>query len=235
MEMWRKKLKELMKKNNETLESFAEKIGVSHGLIGQILRGEKNPSPDNLLKMVECLEAGLSDIMSEKELKSFIFPSATDKTPIELSNFVVANKDSKFKTTILYKGDDPFKNDSRLPLLTFADAGLETLVMENQAEYVSTNYYDCFSLKVVGNAMESQHPPSFAENSVIIVNPHKIPKAGDFVIARLEGVRDAIFRQFRVEAGESYLIALNNVYKPILIDKNVKIAGVVIEQRTKLC
>lgn len=99
------------------------------------------------------------------------------------------------------------------------------------ADIGSLEAQDLYALPVEGNAMTSSVPGkmSFFEHQLIIIDPHKQPKSGDFVIAKQDGAEKPIFRQYMVEGNAIYLIALNSLYPIITLDNSIIICGVVIK------
>lgn len=74
--------------------------------------------------------------------------------------------------------------------------------------------------------------PRFDQDTTIIVNPDKVPKENDFVIAYLQETNDIVFRQY---ASENNIILLKPVnmtmYRIIQKSKDDLILGVMVEAR----
>jgi SOS-response transcriptional repressor LexA len=75
--------------------------------------------------------------------------------------------------------------------------------------------------------MVSDVGDSFPEGSIVVVEPELSPLTGDYVIA-LNDSNQTTFKQFVVDAGETYLKPLNARY-PIKPLGTAKIIGVVRE------
>ena len=58
-------LKRIRKSKNMSLDMLAEKTGVSKSMLGQIERGESNPTVDTLAKIVSGLRISFEDLMDE--------------------------------------------------------------------------------------------------------------------------------------------------------------------------
>lgn len=87
----------------------------------------------------------------------------------------------------------------------------------------------CYALRVKGDAMISSIPGkrSFLEDNIIIIDPEKSAKDGDFVIAIKGEEKEPIFSQFIDYAGKAYLKPLNPQYPTIAIDETITVIGVV--------
>lgn len=83
-----------------------------------------------------------------------------------------------------------------------------------------------FVLRVKGESME----PKFHDGDLIFVDPEVPPSGGRYVVASLEGDREATFRQLIVEGGRRYLKALNPDWPERIVemDEDTVIRGVVV-------
>jgi SOS-response transcriptional repressor LexA len=86
------------------------------------------------------------------------------------------------------------------------------------------------ALEIKGDAMvsPSSNIKSYYEGEIIVVDPLVTAKHNDLVTASLENAPEAIFRQFIIEGGISYLKPLNPQYPMIEIKDNMAITGVVV-------
>lgn len=132
----------------------------------------------------------------------------------------------------------------RVPVLDYVQAGNWMAVRENMSESdyeetVAINF-DCppstFALRIRGDSML----PRFQPGDILIVDPTRQPKPGDFVIARDE-TGEAIFKQYREVGLDSRgrhvfeLTPLNPVYGPRRSDRQqLAIVGIVIQHRHDL-
>lgn len=88
-----------------------------------------------------------------------------------------------------------------------------------------------FCLRVDGQSMSNPGAkPSYDQGDVIFVDPGRAAQPGDRVVVRLEGQRQATFKQYLEEDGRKFLKALNPDWKPRYIEINgeATICGVVI-------
>jgi transcriptional regulator with XRE-family HTH domain len=73
-------LKRIRKSRNMSLDMLAEETGVSKSMLGQIERGESNPTVSTISKIVEGLKVPFEDLIYRKE-ESFMMP-AMDEAPV---------------------------------------------------------------------------------------------------------------------------------------------------------
>jgi|GEM_PF-1437181 len=87
-------------------------------------------------------------------------------------------------------------------------------------------------VKVDGDSMTSPfgNECSFKDGTIIIVDPDREAKNGNFVIAQFDHVQPPIFKKYREDAGHKYLMPLNPLYTGIRVDNNphYKILAVVV-------
>lgn len=84
-----KKIKEYRKINNLTQESLGEKAGLHYTYIGQVERGEKEPSLKSLINIAEALGVGVDKLLINYDLSS--------EASIKISNItdLLLNRDEK--------------------------------------------------------------------------------------------------------------------------------------------
>ncbi len=85
---------------------------------------------------------------------------------------------------------------------------------------------NAFCLRVRGDSMI----PEFADGDIILVDPHRQPENGSFVIAKLLDTQEATFKKYVVDAGNVSLLPLNfPKYEPIRLNgRKALIVGVVV-------
>lgn len=138
------------------------------------------------------------------------------------------------------------KSVRHAPILTWVKAGLfhETGVMEyEETEPVYDDNYnnDIYWLTVKGDSME----PRFFEGDLILIDPNRHPRGGDFVIAvkmdESGGYEDAMtFKKYRENFDEragcnySQLVPLNTDY-PVIDSRFTpfEVRGVVLERKER--
>ncbi len=121
-----------------------------------------------------------------------------------------------------------------IPLLNLAQAARDItpdeLTQTPNIPISNESPIEVIAIQQAGNSMS----PRFVEGSILITKKTEEIKDGDFVIAKIENMPEAIFRQFIIGAEGNYLIAINPSFMPQLIDKSTKIIGKVIEIRSSL-
>lgn len=130
----------------------------------------------------------------------------------------------------------------RYPLISSVQAGAwaeacEPYELEEVSEWYETTEKVIgkgFWLRVVGDSMTSPTGVSFPEGTMILVDTGRDHENKSLVVAKLTDVNEATFKRFVVDAGMHYLMPLNPTYKPIAINGNCKIIGVVIDAKLKL-
>jgi transcriptional regulator with XRE-family HTH domain len=70
-------LKHIRKARNMSLDMLAEQTGVSKSMLGQIERGESNPTVSTISKIVEGLKVSFEDLIYKKE-ESVMMPALAD-------------------------------------------------------------------------------------------------------------------------------------------------------------
>lgn len=122
----------------------------------------------------------------------------------------------------------------KIPLLTYEQAthwpdtndldGNELLFSDAR---VSNQAY---ALTVKDASME----PQFPKDTLLIIDPDKIPKDRSFVIAVIENYPEVIFRQLLIDGPHQYLKPISpdfDKFKMMLVGKNDKISGVLVQAR----
>lgn len=85
-----------------------------------------------------------------------------------------------------------------------------------------------FALKVVGDSMTNPYgSPSIPEGAFVIVDPDVQAISGSIVVARLIDSNEATVKKLVFDGPNKYLVPLNPNYKPIPINGNCEIVGVV--------
>jgi hypothetical protein len=84
-----------------------------------------------------------------------------------------------------------------------------------------------FALRIQDLSMvDAAGPVSFPLNSMIIVDPDRVAKPGDFVVIREIGAREACLRRFDFDGEKYSLHALNHGYSTLPLLDSTKIVGV---------
>ena len=84
-----------------------------------------------------------------------------------------------------------------------------------------------YALQVTDDSMESEFP----KDCIVIIDPGKNCKHGDFVFVEYDGVR--WFRKYEERAEGKYLVALNDLYPEIKLDASFDIIGLIVQKNVK--
>jgi SOS-response transcriptional repressor LexA len=129
----------------------------------------------------------------------------------------------------------------KLPVISQVQAGawseaidFRSLGDEVEWEDAPANASDnAFWLRVVGDSMTAQTGVSIPEGHMILVDPDTEAQNGNLVVAKLEGTDEVTFKKLFMDAGQKYLKPLNPNYRPLEINGNCRIVGVVKEAKVK--
>ena len=133
----------------------------------------------------------------------------------------------------------------QVPLISWVRAGGWGEIDDHNpdtTETVPANYSQpgryAFALSVDGDSMTTNIGLSFPHGCIIIVDPDRIAKVGDFVVAKDVISQKATFKRLASDGGRWYLRPQNKEYPTLEIDHPEKrVIGVVIEFSigAKLC
>lgn len=124
----------------------------------------------------------------------------------------------------------------KIPLLTWEESvnwKSSNNIQTNSNEYISTDANcnnQCFALKIKDSSME----PQFPKDTIIVIDSAKEPKDRSFVIAKIAGYQESIFRQLLIDGPNKYLKPISpdfDRFKMSLMGKNDYIIGVLIQAR----
>ncbi len=128
---------------------------------------------------------------------------------------------------------------ARVPLISWIQAGRLTamddyFLNDEPSQWVETYLNNpganSFALRVEGDSMTSISGLSFPEGCIIIIDPNRAPKAGDYVVAHNDMKKEATFKRLMHDGGMWFLKPLNSAYPTICIDDpNLCVIGVAIE------
>lgn len=86
----------------------------------------------------------------------------------------------------------------------------------------------CFAVKLENTSME----PTFNRNSILIFDPLKEPRNGDFIVFSVDTTGQYFFRQYFYDGDEIYLKSMDSMYKNFKNEK-ITIHGILIESRNQ--
>lgn len=187
-----------------TQKDVAEYLGISASAVTQWERDATDPASENLLRLSQVLSCSPDWIMSgEGEIDT---PSKTVISSVRM-----------------------------VPLLSWVQAGnwTEALARDTQDEWVRTSAKvsdDAFALRVKGDSMTSSGSLSIPEGAIVIVDPLNCfadEAIGKIVIAQTMAGHEATIKKLVVDGPHSYLLPLNDRFKPIDVDQSTRLIGIV--------
>jgi SOS-response transcriptional repressor LexA len=84
-----------------------------------------------------------------------------------------------------------------------------------------------FALRVRGDSMW----PNFQENTILIIDPDKVPKNRSFVIYYIKDLGEVVFRQLLIDGSYKFLKAINSMFPNIQISEDDQLIGTVLQTR----
>lgn len=209
-------LRAAMKRKAITQAELARQSGVTRQTVNEWLKGPTAPSRKRAPRVAKILDLPLS---------------ALTGNPMHAN---VVNLDNKGHS------------GRRVPVIDWVNAGHGAEVVSSQAIRNAYEYVEihsavsdaAFGLRVQGDSME----PKFSNGAVIVVDPNKKPRNGDYVVVELlpdgtpEGSGDVTFKRFRLRGVEGDTVSFdlqpcNPSYPTITINAGNpgRIIGTVVE------
>ena len=161
---------------------------------------------------------GYKEIM---DLVGFKSKNAVYKLINKLVDDGIVDKDSNGKLT-------PMKIFGEVPLLGLVEAGIPTIVEEDNTEslnideYLVKNKESTYLLEVKGDSMIDE---GIREGDLVVVERRGEAKDGDIVIAEVDG--GWTMKYFKKKGNLIYLKAANKNYSPIYPQYDLKVAAIV--------
>ena len=134
--------------------------------------------------------------------------------------------------------DGAMRLKNMIPVISEVQAGvwsdIKDLFADSDAiEWISSTRKfskHAFGLRVVGDSMYCPgNPKSLSEDEIVVVDPEVAALHRDVIVARMETTDKATVKQLVIDGDEKFLNPLNDRYKPIPIDGNVILVGVVMD------
>jgi SOS-response transcriptional repressor LexA len=201
-----KNLQRLMSKARISQSELAKQTGVNQPTIHRILSG-KNPYPRQ--ETIAALAA-----FFEVAVDDFRYRDLSDQSllPVNLRGFRIPMTSAK-RAGLPYDKKPPQRSG-------------ESIVVYHEVSDES------FAFPVADRAME----PRFNVDDVVVVDPERQSGHGNFVAARVEGMEEAVVRQYyRADNGPAKLVALNRQqYPDITANAGVRILGRVVLRMEKV-
>ncbi|MDF5166533.1 XRE family transcriptional regulator [Vibrio parahaemolyticus] len=212
---WNELVKSRMKISGITQSDLAELMGVAQGTIARYLNDRREPSLDTIAEMMK--HVGLSHIT--------LLPDGS-VAPDDFAN--VKPIENQPETKGLF------------PLISSVQAGQWLEACEpydiRDAHMLATTEKASersFWLTVNGDSMTAPPgaPLSFPTGVRILVDPTVEAKDKSLVVAKLDDVNEATFKQLIYDAGQKFLNPLNPSFPKLPINGNCRIVGVVVDAK----
>ena len=218
------------KKLGLSYTNIAEKVGISSVYISQVLRGQRIPKDNILLKLSDALGLDPSVVLrlahyekAPEAARRYLEPSVKP-----------AGSDAKFDNIEPYA----LGSGRKVPILGWVQAGQFSPTATGDLSPLGPDDYiysdilgrNLFALRVENDSME----PLFHQGDIIIVNPNIKARNGDFVVARRKEGGEVTFKKLKIEDDEIRLKPLNKEYDDIILkdDDDFEILGKVVERKT---
>lgn len=223
-----------LKANYRTLDEFAEACGTSSSQLSQWINGslESKTGRPRGMRSESCRKIEEKIGLSKNWLD-------TDHTSeqAKLSKQLSAELDlsSNIRSVTL--------SEAQIPLISWVRAGSLTEIEDNhlpgEADHWVTPEYTkpsrhAFALRVEGDSMSGgTNGVNFPDGCLIIVDPERSPKSGDYVVAKDVLTQKATFKKLTTDGAGWFLKPINPAYPTKEIDDPaLRVIGVVIEWQT---
>lgn len=126
-----------------------------------------------------------------------------------------------------------------IPVLSWVQAGEWTecdsqITIQDVKEWIYTTASvssEAFALRVRGDSMTNPSgAPSIPEGSLVVVDPDRMMSEdanGKIVVAQVIGSTEATLKKYVVDGPLKYLVPLNPNYRPLEVNGNCKLVGIV--------
>lgn len=199
-------------------EAVAEIIGVTAGYVSQLVTGNRDMGEKSARNIEKKLNLPENSLDIDRNI---------DYIEGEVVRRYLEINDAKINT-------EPGPSiKGRVPLINYVQAGHWQEIMDSiepidWLETTSNVSSQAFALRVIGDSMTNPFgSPSIPEGFIVIVDPAIEAKSGSFVVAKLADSNEAVLKQLIIDGPNHYLKSLNPDYKPIFINQNCHICGVV--------
>jgi SOS-response transcriptional repressor LexA len=203
------KIKKLRKALNLTQKEVADRLGIKPSSVTQWENDITEPSGKNLLGLAGILNTPPENLIGATSVREQSAVYLVDKTKINLR---------------------------RIPVISSVQAGSWREAVDNfhpgdaesWQETTANVSAKAFALKVEGRSMQNPYGnPSIPNGSIVIVDPELLATNGKIVVAKLPNTDETVIKKLIIDGNNSYLESLNPDYKPILINSECIIVGVV--------
>lgn len=206
METLGQRIRALRKARGFSQQQLGDSLGWGDTRLSMYERDQRTPKIHQLRELAKQLGCTLEDLVSEEQI-------------IDNGKHII--------------------HEASVPLISWVKAGTWSLVEDHfypgeadewvptQSKSLSKN---AFALRIEGDSMTSQSGISFPEGCMIVVDPERAPKSGDYVVAKDVSTQKATFKKLTTDGSRWYLKPLNPAYQAIEIDDpGMRVIGVAIE------
>lgn len=209
METLGQRIRSLRKARGLSQKELQDALGWGDTRLSMYERDQRTPKIDLLRELARALQCSLEDLLSTGEIDNGQ-PIALREATVPLISWVKAGSWAEV--------NDPY------------EPGEAMLWIAPQTKIVSPH---TFALRVEGDSMTSPTGATFPEGCIIIVDPDRAAKAGDYVVAKDVATQKATFKRLTTDGNRWYLKPLNPAYPAIEIDDpSMRVIGVAIEWQT---
>lgn len=208
-----KRIKALRKALKITQAELGLKIGVSGVTVGNWEKDEHLPKGEHLVALAKSLNTFTDYIITGKY---------SDKP--------------KNKSDIEEIAPTDYIPTKKVPLISSIQAGSWMEIVDifepghaDQWQETTANVSkNSFALRVEGKSMQNPNGyPTVPHGAIVIVDPDLAATSGKIVVAKLPNSNEATIKKLVIDGPIKYLEPLNPDYKPITIDSECVIIGVV--------
>lgn len=224
------RLKLAMSDPKVTGVALAKACKIAAPSVSEWLSGEtKSLSATNLLSAAKFLN------VTPDWLASGIGPMRKTYTSTTITNHTAQEPALKYETQP--SNVESIATKKEVPLISWVRAGGWGEIDDHNPDTTETapiRYSQpgryAFALSVDGDSMTTNIGLSFPHGTTIIVDPERLAKVGDFVVAKDVSTQMATFKRLSYDGGRWYLRPQNKEYPTLEIDHPEKrVIGVVIE------
>lgn len=209
METIGQRIRKLRKANKLTQKEVALRLGIRPSSVTQWENDGTEPSGVNLVGLANFFGVSPDELLGTFKIQEPRATYSVDKTKINLR---------------------------RIPIISSVQAGSWRDVVDNfhpgdadtWQETTANVSEKSFALRVEGKSMQNPNgTPSIPHGSIVIVDPELAATSGKIVVAKLPDTDQAVIKKLVIDGNNSYLESLNPDYKPIMINSECIIVGVV--------
>lgn len=196
----------LMEEQDLTVSELARRTGIGQPVIHRLLSGETdNPKVATLSPIANYFAISISQLIGD------------DLLPKERISGTFRMTSHGWTT---------------IPLLSWEQA----IHWLDNRDSINIDKYETTDISVSENAYalrvkDTTMTPRFPENTLLVIDPVMEPSDRDYVVAHISNQKQAIFRQLLLDSDDTYLKPLNTDFKMILLNRESRLLGVMVQAR----